>query len=26
MDHPIGFVPEDLPRGLKARQRTAKKG
>jgi len=26
VEHPIGFVPEDLPRGLKARQRTAKKG
>ena len=22
---PIGFVPEDLPKGLKARQRTARK-
>jgi len=26
VEHPIGFVPEDLPRGLKARQRTARKG
>jgi hypothetical protein len=25
-EHRIGFVSEDLPRGLKARQRTAKKG
>jgi len=25
-EHRIGFVPEDLPRGLKARQRTDKKG
>ncbi|MBP1773785.1 MAG: hypothetical protein H6P99_2948 [Holophagaceae bacterium] len=25
-ERPIGFVPEDLPKGLKARQRTAKKG
>ncbi|GLH74803.1 hypothetical protein GETHLI_33050 [Geothrix limicola] len=24
-EHRIGFVPEDLPRGLKAKQRTAKK-
>jgi hypothetical protein len=25
-ERPIGFVPDDLPKGLKARQRTAKKG
>jgi hypothetical protein len=25
-EHRLGFVPEDLPKGLKARQRTAKKG
>ncbi|MDR3684843.1 MAG: hypothetical protein P4L11_14035 [Geothrix sp.] len=25
-EHPIGFVPEDLPRGLKAKQRSEKKG
>jgi hypothetical protein len=24
-EHPLGFVPEDLPKGLKAKQRTAKK-
>jgi len=26
VEHAIGFVPEDLPKGLKARQRTARKG
>jgi hypothetical protein len=24
-EHPIGFVPEDLPKGLKAKQRSARK-
>jgi len=26
VDHPIGFVTEELPKGLKAKQRVAKKG
>jgi hypothetical protein len=26
LEHPIGFVPKDLPKGLKTKQRTGKKG